>query len=192
MEAENKLEDLASAAELAVVEARSDFAGEQQLKKLEQLVRSEISLRFELYTLQETMQQMAGQYLSTLAKGESLLSDRLRFRIQTAENIQEYRYKDMAFRIFRNEALQKYRAQFDMAAMYVYLAAKAYDYETAFLDSYTEAGQHYLTNIVRQRTIGTIDDGVPLPGNGLAGVLAELKQNFDMLKGNDGIQQSPN
>ena len=45
------------------------------------------------------------------------------------------RYKDMTFRIFRNDALQKYRAQFDMAATYVYLAAKAYDYETSMLDS---------------------------------------------------------
>ena len=39
----------------------------------------------------------------------------------------------MAFRIFRNDALQKYRAQFDLAARYVYLAAKAYDYETNLL-----------------------------------------------------------
>ena len=36
----------------------------------------------------------------------------------------------MAFRIVRSDAIQKYRAQFDLAARYAYLAARAYDYET--------------------------------------------------------------
>ena len=61
-----------------------------------------------------------------IAQGARLLAERTAFRQATAENISNYRYKDMAFRIFRNDALQKYRAQFDMAARYVYLAAKAY------------------------------------------------------------------
>ncbi len=56
----------------------------------------------------------------------------------------------------------------EMGAMYVYLAAKAYDYETTLLDYNTMAGQRFLTNIVRQRTIGTIEGGQPLTGSGLA------------------------
>ena len=55
----------------------------------------------------------------------------------------------MAFRIFRNDALQKYRAQFDLAARYVYLAAKAYDYETNLLGGDNGAGREFLTDIVR-------------------------------------------
>lgn len=166
---------------------RGEYAALQQFKQLEQLIRVEASQRLDLYTIQENMQQAAGRYLAALARGERLLQDQLRFRQQTANNIQRYRYKDMAFRIFRNEALQKYRAQFDMAARYVYLAAKAYDYETVLLDSDTQTGQQFLTNIVRQRTLGQIEQGVPLPGSGLADVLARLSLNFDVLKGQLGF-----
>jgi hypothetical protein len=88
----------------------------------------------------------------------------------------------MTFRVFRHDALQKYSAQFDLATRYTYLAAKAYDYETALLDEYTEAGQHFLNRIVKQRTIGQINQNVLVPGGGLAGVLAELNQNFDVFK----------
>ena len=41
----------------------------------------------------------------------------------------------MTFRIMRNDAIQKYRAQFDLAARYAYLAAATYDYETNLLGS---------------------------------------------------------
>jgi len=44
------------------------------------------------------------------------------FRKQTAAVIEADRYKDMTFRIFRDEALQQYRAQFDPRPPMVYLA----------------------------------------------------------------------
>ena len=47
------------------------------------------------------------------------------------------------FKRFITES-EKYRAQFDMAARYVYLAAKAYDYETTLLDWSGMAGQNFL------------------------------------------------
>ena len=37
----------------------------------------------------------------------SILEERLRFRKQTAAQVQDYRYTDMTFRVFRNDALQK-------------------------------------------------------------------------------------
>jgi polymorphic membrane protein len=184
---EQAKEEAQALSEIKITTARGEFAALQQLKQLEQLIRAEGPQLLELYTIQENMQQAAGRYLAALARGERLLQDRLRFRQQTANNIQRYRYKDMGFRIFRNDALQKYRAQFDMAARYIYLAAKAYDYETVLLDSDTQAGQQFLTNIVRQRTLGQIEQGVPLPGNGLADVLARLNLNFDVLKGQLGF-----
>ena len=46
------------------------------------------------------MQQASEAYGSTLAQGQRLLEDRLRFRQQTASLVQSARYKDMAFRIF--------------------------------------------------------------------------------------------
>ncbi len=171
-----------SQSSIDITTLKNDFAIQQQLEQLKQQIRAEASMRLELLTLAESMQQISDRYSSALARGQRLLEDRLVFRKQTANNVQDYRYKDMAFRIFRSDALQKYRAQFDMAAQYVYLAAKAYDYDTAFLDVHDGAGQEFMENILKQRTIGTIENGTPLPGDGLAGVLAQMKQNYDVLK----------
>ena len=96
--------------------------------------------------------------------------------------------RTLPFRIFRNDALQKYRAAFDLAARYVYLAAAAYDYETNLLGSDAQGGQQFLTDIVRQRNLGQIIAGEPLPGTpGLADSMAQLKLNFDVLKGQMGF-----
>jgi hypothetical protein len=140
------------------------------------------------------MQQSSGHYLSTLSKGVRLLDDRIRFRRQTAAQIQNYRYKDMAFRIFRNDALQKYRAQFDLAARYVYLAARAYDFETCLSQGDPRGpGEQFLTDIVRSRSLGLVEDGSPLTGpaqgdGGLADPMARLSLNWNLvLKGQLGF-----
>ena len=94
----------------------------------------------------------------------------------------------MTFRIFRNDAIQKYRAQFDVAAKYVFLAAVAYDYETQLLGDRSGAGRAFLTDIVRQRALGEMINGVPVAGrHGLADPLARLNQNFGVLKGQLGF-----
>jgi len=166
---------------------RQDGAILQQLKQLEENVRHEVLSRLELYTMQEAMQQASGNYMAALSRGQRIMEDRLRFRQQTAAQVQDYRYKDMAFRIFRNDALQKYRAQFDLAAMYVYLAAKAYDYETNLRpgDS-AQAGREFLSQIARARTIGVINNGIPQTGargdSGLADPMARMSANFAVLK----------
>jgi len=125
--------------------------------------------------------------MAALARFQRLLEDRSRFRRQTAAQVQSYRYKDMAFRIVRNDALQKYRAQFDLAARYVYLAAKAYDYETTFLSQDWRAGEGILTDIVGSRLIGSIQGGAPQTGMGLADPMARMSQNFQILKGQLGF-----
>jgi hypothetical protein len=166
---------------------RGEFAKKEQLLQLQNLVRTEATLRKEIFTLAEGLQQYAMRYLAALARGERLLEDRLRFRKQTAAQIQDYRYKDMTFRLFRNDALQKYRAQFDLGAKYVYLAAKAYDYETTLLDHNSMAGEAFLTDIVRQRTIGMIDGGQPLTGTGLTDPMKRMWQNFQVIKAQLGF-----
>lgn len=168
------------------------LAFDQQIKQLEQLVRQEVLQRLELYTVQENMQQSQGQYLSTWAKGLRIKEDRLRFRQQTAGQIQNYRYKDMAFRIFRNDALQKYRAQFDMASRYAYLAAKAYDYETNLIGTNASDRQQFLDDIVKARTIGLITGGQPITGTGLADPMARMSSNFTVQKGQLGINNPQN
>ena len=45
-----------------------------------------------------------------------LLQERQVFNIRAAGVVQRYRYQDMAFRVFRNDALQKYRAAYELAA----------------------------------------------------------------------------
>ena len=172
---------------IEITTIKSSLALEQQLRSLEQLVRSEASKRWEIYTSVEALQQLAQRYRSALQRGERLREDLLRFRQQTANKVQVYRYKDMAFRVFRNEAVQKYRAQFDLAARYVYMAAQAYDYETSLMRADPLSPNAILDRIVAERVLGQVEQGVPVPGDGLAGILAELKQNFDVLRGQLGF-----
>ncbi len=155
-----------------------------QLAQLKQLVRQEPGMRFDLFTDYQTMLAQAGAYRAALAKGQQILADRLRFREQTAAEIQSFRYKDMAFRIFRNDALQKYQAQFDLASRYVYLAAKAYDYETCLLPwDARGAGQNFLTEIVKAQDLGAFVNNQPITGsgNGLADSMASMSQNWNLV-----------
>jgi hypothetical protein len=100
----------------------------------------------------------------------------------------------MAFRIFRTDALPKYRAQFDLAATYVYLAARAYDYETNLGDNDPRGpGQNFMTSIVRARSLGLVENGQPQTGAGrgdpgLADPMARMIANWDLvLKGQLGF-----
>lgn len=153
------------------------------------------TLRFEMLLAEQEIQQKAAAWTRALAEGHRLLEERSRFRRKTAGRIQQYRYKDMAFRIFRNEAVQKYRAALDLAARYVYLTAKAYDYETNLLQSDGRGpGQDFLTSVVKARTLGVIDQsGRPQTGQingdpGLADPMARMFQNWEFtLKGQLGF-----
>jgi hypothetical protein len=162
-----------------------------QLAQLQQLVRQEAVSRYDLYNLREASSEAAGTYQATLAKGNAVIGNRLRFLQETAAQVQTYRYKDMAFRIFRNDALQKYRSQFDLAARYVYLAAKAYDYETGLLQTSSQSGSSFLENIVKKQAIGTIENGVPIAGttgdSGLAASMAAMGNDYASIKANLGL-----
>ncbi len=156
--------------------------------ELDVLVRTEPVSRAEVNAKAEELKQAQSQYKSALAEGQRVLADLIRFRKQGAAAVQDYRYQDMAFRIFRNDALQKYRAAFDLAARYTYLAATAYDYETNLLGTDAEAGQGFLTDIVRERSLGQLLDGAPVPGSpGLADPMGRMEQNFAVLKGQMGF-----
>ncbi len=185
-------EAVAQQTNISLTALRGEQAIRHLLAQLEQMVRAEVSLRLDVFTQQESMQQAARRYSATLAKGQRLLEERARFRARTAANVQKLRYKDMAFRIFRNDALQKYRAMFDLAARYVYLAAKAYDYETNLLGADTQAGQQFLTDIVKARSLGQFESGFPITGGnfsfGLADPMAQMWFNFDQnLRGELGF-----
>jgi len=175
---------------ITLTSLRTEFAIQQELKQLEDMIRQEVASRLELYTLQEAMIQTVERYRAALDRGERLVEDLYRFRRQAATRIQTERYKDMAFRIFRNDALQKYRLMFDLAARHVYLAAKAYDFDTTLLggDQVTPTGASFLADIVRKRVIGEIAEGgegpEPILGSGgLAGILKQMQSDYNNMRG---------
>jgi hypothetical protein len=181
-------EQLALDTNIALQLSTNNFEETQALYALQELIRSEPGLRLQVYNQREVVRQAMADYFSKLAEGERLIEELIVFRRRTASDVSDYRYQDMAFRVFRNDALQKYRAAFDLAARYAYLAATAYDYETNLLGSSTQAGRRFLTDIVKFRSLGQVIGGEPIPGSrGLADPLARLKANFDVLKGQLGF-----
>ena len=182
------IEAAKGAADAKIETARFEYEIRQKVAELEALVREEAPRRLDVIEMSEVMSKTAGEYSAKLAAGIRLIDERRNLRETAAADTQQRRYQDMTFRIFRNDAIQKYRAQFDLAAQYVFLAAVAYDFETQLLGGRAGAGREFLTDIVRQRALGEIINGVPIAGrHGLADPLARLSQNFGVLKGQLGF-----
>ncbi|NCD32631.1 MAG: LamG domain-containing protein [Spartobacteria bacterium] len=143
----------------------------------------------------ETLNAAYNHYAVVLTEGERLLQEREVTREAAANQVASGRYRDMAFRLWRSDLLQRYASSFDLAAMYTYLAAKAYDYETAMLstDAANDPGSKFLASVVKARTLGSISDaGEPLVGGkqgdpGLADILARMKANWSVLEGRLGF-----
>ena len=135
----------------------------------------------------QMMQQMEAyyaaqqSYFSAEGSAETLLQRFILWRKRVAGIISQQRYNDLGFRVFRNDALERYKHQFDISSRYAYLTAKAYDYDTNLLGADPISGQQFLTDIVRLRHVGYFDveSGAPeLTGSGLCNTLARMKENF--------------
>ena len=137
---------------------------QQKLSEIEDLIRQEAGLRVEAFAQREVVEQSLGRLPGRGRQGQTLMDERVAFRKNAAADTQASRYQDMTFRIFRNDAIQKYRAQFDLAAQYVFLAAVAYDFETQLLGGHAGAGRQFLTDIIRQRSLGQVGNGAPISG----------------------------
>ncbi len=130
-------------------------------------------------------------YQALLAKGDRIQAERLTFRQHAAAVIQGYRTRDAAFRVFQNEKLERYTTLFGLAAEYAYLAAQAYDYETGLLN--TDQGKAFLNRIIATQALGVVQDGQPQYAGsdtgdpGLSSALAEMKADWDVLKGRLGF-----
>lgn len=164
-----------------------EFDLRQDLKELENILRCEGAFRIKVFRAQEALRQKSDQFRSVLEKGQRLLDERHDYNRHVAGVAQDLRYQDMAFRVFRNDALQKYNEAFDLAARYVYLAARAYDYETNLDPSDPGSASSLFTEIVRSRTLGHVNGGPTHGGGGLSEILAVLRDNNDVLKGRLGI-----
>jgi hypothetical protein len=105
--------------------------------------------------------------------------------------IQGFRTRDAAFRIFRNEKLERYKTLFDLAAQYSFMAARAYDYETGLL--HTDQGREFINRVVRARALGVVRNGEPqFAGSetgdpGLSSALAEMRADWQVLRGRLGF-----
>lgn len=130
-------------------------------------------------------------YRTLLAEGDRLQAERQVSRQRTAAVIQGFRTRDAAFRIFRNEKLERYKALFDMAARYAFLAASAFDYDTGLLGG--SEGRRFINRIINARALGVVRDGVPqFAGSnsgdpGLSSALAEMKADWEVLRGRLGF-----
>lgn len=176
--------------DLSIETKSQDFEVLQRVKELEHMMRDEYNLRIRCYQEAEVVRQNIGRYRAKLAEGLRLIEERRVFRARAAAQTSRARYEDMTFRIFRNDAIQKYRASFDLAAKYVYLAANAYDFEVNFGAQDPRSAGRFLTDIVRQRSLGQMVDGSPAVGQpGLADSLARLEANWGVLKTQLGVVQ---
>ncbi|OGV67016.1 MAG: hypothetical protein A3K19_29620 [Lentisphaerae bacterium RIFOXYB12_FULL_65_16] len=175
-------------AEQKIVMADYEYDIGCQLGDVEVELVREGEMRMEIFARRERLRQATDEYKAAVQEGMRLLDERRAYNQKVSGVTQKHRYQDMAFRIFRNDALQKYRAAFDLAARYVYLAAKAYDYETNLDANDPASAQGVLTDIVKQRTLGQFIDDAPVLGRGgLADILQTLAVNFDVLKGQMGF-----
>ncbi|HEX4645816.1 MAG TPA: hypothetical protein VH598_09425, partial [Verrucomicrobiae bacterium] len=182
------MSNIQSQASESISATNAGYALNQQLKALADLVRQATPAQVQVYTLREAVVQSVGRYQTALAEGQRVGEQRAAFAKQAAAQTQQNRYQDMTFRIFQNDAIQKYRAQLDLAQRYVFLAAIAYDFETQLLGGSSGSGQQFLTDIIRQQSLGEMNNGAPVNGvQGLADPLARLSQNFAVLKGQLGF-----
>lgn len=159
--------------------------------EVQNLYREHVTHANELMQLTINHQRALQKVNNTIAKGNRVLAEREVFRQRAAAIVQGYRTKDLAFRLFRNEALEQYRSLFDLASRYSYLAAKSYDYETGLLG--TTQGRQVFNRIVASRALGDLTGGVPqsttstLGDAGLAGTMAQLNADFSVAEGRLGI-----
>lgn len=167
-----------------------DFEKLKEAHALLESARREPIERTNIFKQYQAVREAEMRYRSALAEGERLLEALLRFRRETSAEIEKSRYADAANRMLRSEAMRSYRAEFDAAARYTYLAAKAFDYETGGHGASRAGVRSVLDGIMRKRTLGDLEDGEPIPGeaNGLAGVLGTLKAEFQRFKTNSGYR----
>lgn len=177
-------------------ETQSDYAFE-----IKDLLAQNAEAVGEYYSALDQLQVVWGdllecqeRYNKLIADGQRILGERATMRKQAAGTLTRARYNDMFFRLTQNEGMGRYSTAFDLAQKYVWLAAKAYDYETGGLLALESdgSGKEFLNEIIGSRMIGETADGSPMlwGGDGDAGlsdILARMKANWLVLKPRLGI-----
>lgn len=185
LESSKEIIDLRDEIEIDKKEMSVELRG--MLYDIEELLVNEGVLRVKLFSIREQLRGLLDQYRATLQEGLRLLEERHNANTSLAADTQENRYHDMLFRSVRHESIQRYRSLYDLAQRYCYMAVKAYDYETNFDPSDRASAQPLLNQIARARTLGQLGDNFPLAGEGLAGMMAKLYDNFRAIEGRLGF-----
>ncbi len=181
--------------EIDMFKNESDFELRQLGREMQEMIREERELRLALFMALDQVGDAQGGYDQTRQRAFRTLQTLIRLRQRWAGQITEQRYGDMAYRIFQTDALQKYRKQFDVAQVYTYLTAAAYDYETNLAGTDPASGDQFLREIVGLRSLGGLTqqdrpDGTVIPIAGMPGLadpLARMRENFVILKGQMGF-----
>jgi hypothetical protein len=138
---------------------------ERERLRLQSLVRQSPQLMVNLKIAEEHALQATGRLHAAVQRGQRLLDERERIRRLQRDQLESYRWEDLAFRVFRNNAIQKYDAFFDVAARFVMLAGRSFAYEYNDRSTYDE-----LEQVARERRLGN-DAGT---SGGMQGVLEHL------------------
>lgn len=167
----------------------------QEMRDATGVVRDKVyGMNNQLMTINQRLQELDDarrKFRTVLAEGERIQQERQIFRQRAAAVIQGFRTRDAAFRIFRNEKLERYKTLFELTAQYTFMAAQAYDYETGLL--HTQEGKDFIGKVVRSRALGVVQNGEPqFAGSdtgdpGLSSALAEMFADWSVLKGRLGF-----
>ncbi len=161
---------------------------EGMIEEFQSMAGNEQSQRNSIGAALQNLEVHRQEYITAQAEGFSLLREREAFNKILAAKVQKNRYQDMVFRLSRNEAMSKYQSSFNAAARYTWMAVRAYDYETSLEPGHPAAPGTLLDQIVKERQLGAWVDGAPQQGHGgLAEILARTKGNFEVFKGQLGI-----
>jgi hypothetical protein len=178
-------EEVQTLSSLRITAANQAFEEYAEVKRIEGLIRQESTLRLEIYSLYDSFQQGAGRYLAAEARGQRLLEEYIRFRQRAGGEAANSRYRDLAYRVFRDEKLEKYRAHFDQAAQSLYRAGLALDYEINWKGFDPNQRRNILSQIVRTRAIGDAAGNEPKLSSGdagLAGIYAQMNVGWQSAK----------
>ncbi|WOO43594.1 hypothetical protein [Rubellicoccus peritrichatus] len=189
--------------EKAIFKDEYPYELQVQLEELEDLLNEEPKIRYEIFNNIEALRSAQQEYLAAEAEGNGHWGDRIGWNRKLAEATQKFKTQDMAFRIERNAVLQQYREAFEVAQRYIYLAAKAYDYETSLDPSDPAYIGPILDEILSTSFLGMISgpdsgnidftNGEPIFGQGgLAHALAWMDINFSQLEDQNGHTQPAN
>ena len=129
---QNAKEMLHLATEVERVQLGHELSRTALVQRLEELVRLEPQNRLAVLLRIEALQQAIESYRNTCEQAYRLLQERHRRRTFAELAAERLRYRDMAVRLLREDAVERYRRAFEEAQMEVHLLVRQYDFETSY------------------------------------------------------------